>query len=150
MCVAKDDNLPANPVAVNGPVVYLDPGERLDDPDEVLLQQVVVQFGQVGADDGVIPQLRLVVCKGLEVSEGRRWTLTTRQRNKTVATPGVEPRPPTFSKSASDRFLLASATHFSESVCRGEAERRFQNEAKASCTTQFYGVLIDVNFPMSY
>lgn len=46
---------------------YLDPGEGLDDPDEVLLQQVVVQFGQMGADDGVIPQLRLVVCEGLEV-----------------------------------------------------------------------------------
>lgn len=60
---------------------YLDPGERLDDPDEVLLQQVVVQFGQVGADDGVIPQLRLVVCEGLEVPD-RRGTLTTRPSAK--------------------------------------------------------------------
>lgn len=36
---------------------YLDPGERFNDPDEVLLQQVIIQFGQMGADDGVIPQL---------------------------------------------------------------------------------------------
>lgn len=42
--------------------LYLDPGERFDDPDEVLLQQVVIQFGQVGADDGVIPQLSFVLC----------------------------------------------------------------------------------------
>lgn len=55
---------------------YLDPGERFNDPDEVLLQQVVVQFGQVVADDGVIPQLRLVVCEGLEVRDSR-GTLTT-------------------------------------------------------------------------
>lgn len=50
-------------------MLYLDPGERFDDPDEVLLQQVVVQFGQVGADDGVIPQLRLVVCECLGVKK---------------------------------------------------------------------------------
>lgn len=41
---------------------YLDPGEWLDDPDEVLLQQVVIQLGQVGADDGIIPQLCFVLC----------------------------------------------------------------------------------------
>lgn len=58
-------------------VVYLDPGERLDDPDEVLLQQFVVQFGQVGADDGVIPQLRLVVCEGLKVRDPERGTPST-------------------------------------------------------------------------
>lgn len=61
---------------------YLDPGERLDDPDEVLLQQFVVQFGQVGADDGVIPQLRLVVCEGLEVRDptGTHRQLGRRQK----------------------------------------------------------------------
>lgn len=41
---------------------YLDPGEWLDDPDEVLLQQVIIQLGQVGADDGIIPQLCFVLC----------------------------------------------------------------------------------------
>lgn len=41
---------------------YLDPGEWLDDPDEVLLQQVIIQLGQVGADDGIIPQLCFVFC----------------------------------------------------------------------------------------
>lgn len=41
---------------------YLDPRERFDDPDEVLLQQVVIQLGQVGADDGVVPQLCFVLC----------------------------------------------------------------------------------------
>lgn len=40
---------------------YLDSGERFNDPDEVLLQQVIIQLGQVGADDGVIPQLSLVL-----------------------------------------------------------------------------------------
>lgn len=44
---------------------YLDPGERFDDPDEVLLQQVVIQLGQMGADDGVVPQLWFVLCKCL-------------------------------------------------------------------------------------
>lgn len=41
---------------------YLDPGERLNDPDEVLLQQAVVKLGQMGADDGVVPQLCFVLC----------------------------------------------------------------------------------------
>lgn len=36
-------------------------GEGFDDPDEVLLQQLVVQLGQMGADDGVVPQLRFVL-----------------------------------------------------------------------------------------
>lgn len=38
----------------------------------------------------------------------------------------------TFSKSASDRFLLASATHFSESVCKEESDRRLQHDTNAS------------------
>lgn len=81
--------LPATPAAGNSTHVerlsgYLDPGERFDDPDEVLLQQVVVQFGQVGADDGVIPQLRLVVCEGLKVRDGR-GTLTSRPVDKNKA-----------------------------------------------------------------
>lgn len=41
---------------------YLNPGERLNDSDEILLQQVVVQLGQVGADDRVVPQLGFVLC----------------------------------------------------------------------------------------
>lgn len=40
---------------------YLDPGERFNDPDEVLLQQAVIQLGQMGADNGVVPQLCLVL-----------------------------------------------------------------------------------------
>lgn len=38
------------------PLAYLDPGERLDDPYEVLFQQVVIECGQVCAYNGVIPQ----------------------------------------------------------------------------------------------
>lgn len=40
---------------------YLDPRKGFYDPDEVLLQQVVIQLGQMGADDGVIPQLSFVL-----------------------------------------------------------------------------------------
>lgn len=49
-------------------VTYLDPGERFNDPDEVLLQQVVVQLGQVSADDGVVLQFRLILHQCLQHS----------------------------------------------------------------------------------
>lgn len=68
---------------VKSQMLYLDPGERFDDPDEVLLQQVVVQFGQVGADDGVIPQLRLVVCECLGVKKMGGRTLSTKPSKQT-------------------------------------------------------------------
>lgn len=45
---------------------YLYSGEGFNDSDEVLLQQVVVQRGQVSGDDGVVPQLGSVLCEGLQ------------------------------------------------------------------------------------
>lgn len=48
---------------------YLDSGEGLDDPDEVLFQQVVVQLGQVRVDDWVVPQLCSVLCEGLQQTQ---------------------------------------------------------------------------------
>lgn len=41
---------------------YLDSGERFNDPDEVLLQQAVIEFGQMSANYGVIPQFCFVLC----------------------------------------------------------------------------------------
>lgn len=46
-------------------LLYLYSGEGLDDSDEVLLQQAVVQFGQVSVDNGVVPQLCSVLCERL-------------------------------------------------------------------------------------
>lgn len=36
--------------------LYLYSGERLNDPDEVLLQQIVIQLVQMRVDNGVVPQ----------------------------------------------------------------------------------------------
>lgn len=44
-----------------GCVHYLYSGEGLNDPDKVLLQQVVVEFGQVCVDDGIVSQLFCVL-----------------------------------------------------------------------------------------
>lgn len=57
-----------------GCVHYLYSGEGLNDPDKVLLQQVIIEFGQVCADDWIISQLFCVLSKRLHV-----WTCT---RNK--------------------------------------------------------------------
>lgn len=48
---------------------YLDSGEGLNDPDEVLFQQVVVQRGQVRVDDWVVPQFCSVLCEGLQQTQ---------------------------------------------------------------------------------
>jgi hypothetical protein len=37
-----------------GDVCDLDRGEGLDDPDQVLLEEGVVQSGEMGSDDGVV------------------------------------------------------------------------------------------------
>lgn len=52
-------------------VLYLYSGEGFDDTDKVPFQQVVIQRGQVGSDDGVVPQLCFVFCKGLEMEGGK-------------------------------------------------------------------------------
>jgi len=52
---------------------HLDPGEGLDDPDEVLLQQVVIERVQVGADDGVVLQLTLVLRQRLQRERRDDW-----------------------------------------------------------------------------
>lgn len=41
---------------------YLYSGKRFNNPDEVLLQQVVVQLGQVSVDNWVISQFSFVLC----------------------------------------------------------------------------------------
>ena len=134
-------------------MAHLDSGEGLDVPDEVLLQQVVVKFGQVVADDGVISQLSSVFSQCLEGAakvssrsfklhfrveeynsskhrgEGKEEERERERERKKRSK--VEKRKRgkknqemascfclTFSKSASDLFLLAWATLFSASVCQ--------------------------------
>lgn len=45
--------------------LYLYSGERLNVPDEVLLQQLVIQLIQMRVDNGVVPQLCFVFCQSL-------------------------------------------------------------------------------------
>lgn len=108
-----------------GCVHYLYSGEGLNDPDKVLLQKVVVKFGQVCVDDGIISQLFCVLSQRLHV-----WTCT---RNKALSNepwmaslnlPMYASAVLTFSKSANDLFLLACATHFSASVCYREGRKK--------------------------
>lgn len=134
---------------------YLDPGERLDDPDEVLLQQVVVQFGQVGADDGIIPQLRLVVCEGLEAPGGRRRTLTSRPsartKPKTFATRGEPPRHQPFrSRPATGSCWPARRISASPSAQRNPRGGFKMEQKHLATNVESCGALIDARCGANY
>lgn len=46
-------------------MLYLYSGKGLNDPNEILFQQIVIKLGQMCFDDGVVPQLFSVLCQGL-------------------------------------------------------------------------------------
>lgn len=70
-------------------VLYLYSGEGFDDTDKVPFQQVVIQRGQVGSDDGVVPQLCFVFRKGLEIKGGIGGEKEKRVRRVDTNGPGT-------------------------------------------------------------